>query len=274
MILFLILFALCFGSYVIYLIFFWQWEKNCQPFYIEEKIPVIGHRGSPTLITENTLLSFKKAIEQGVDGLEFDIRLSKDKQIVIFHDSHLKRLSDRDDMITNLSLTELQTIVLKKEPGQTEDVYIPALNDIVPLLHQIKVINIEIKSEGLFKGHKILTPLVKFLNKHQIDDRCIVSSFNPLILMRLRLQRPETGIGFLYNRKRLFHGWYNMIWMLRVQPENLHIHHSLLNHWIVKWVNNKGMRINSYTINNRDIYHKAKVEAIDGVFTDNIEYLK
>jgi len=274
MILFLILFALSFVGYMIYLICFWQWEKNCQPLYIEEKIPVFGHRGSPMLITENTLLSFKKAIEQGVDGLEFDIRLSKDKQIVIFHDNNLKRLSDRYDIVTDLSLTELQAIVLKKQPGQTEDVYIPALHDIIPLLHQIKVINIEIKSNGLFKGHDILIPLIKFLNKHQIDDRCIISSFNPLILMRLRLQRSETVIGFLYNRKRLFHGWYNMIWMLRVQPENLHIHHSLINHWIVKLARKKGMRINSYTINNRDIYHKARGETIDGLFTDNIEYLK
>ena len=273
MILFLIVFALCFGSYVIYLIFFWQWKKNCQPLYIEEKMPVIGHRGSPTLIIENTLLSFKKAIEQGVDGLEFDIRLSQDKQIVIFHDSNLKRLSDRDDIVTDLSLTELQAIVLKKEQGQTEDVYISALSDIVPLLHQIKVINIEIKSEGLFKGHDILTPLIKFLNKHQIDDRCIVSSFNPLMLMRLRLQRPETVIGFLYNRKRLFHGWDNMIWMLRVQPENLHIHYSMLNHWIVKWARKKGIRINSYTINDKEIYTKIRSK-IDGVFTDNIEYIK
>ena len=271
MMLFLLLIALSFVGYMIYLICFWQWEKNCQPLYIEEKIPVIGHRGSPTLITENTLLSFKKAIEQGVDGLEFDIRLSKDKQIVIFHDNNLKRLSDRDDIVTNLSLTELQAIVLKKQPGQTEDVYISTLNDIMPLVHHIKVINIEIKSEGLFKGHKILTPLVKFLNKNQIDDRCIVSSFNPLILMRLRLQRPETVIGFLYNRKRLFHGWYNMIWMLRVQPENLHIHYSRLNHWIVEWARKKGMRINSYTINDKRVFNSAK---IDGVFTDNIEYIK
>ena len=131
--------------------------------------------------------------------------------------------------------------------------------------------NIEIKSEGLFKGHGVLKPLVEFLNKNLIDDRCIVSSFNPLILMRLRLLRPETVIGFLYNRNRLFHGWDNMVWMLRVQPENLHIHYSLLDSWVVRWARKKGMRINSYTINDNKVFSEAK---IDGVFTDNIEYLK
>ena len=89
--------------------------------------------------------------------------------------------------------------------------------------------------------------------------------------MKLRLRRPHTVIGFLYNPNTRLHGWDNMIWMLRVQPENLHIHYSLLNSWIVKWARGKGMRINSYTINDKQVFDKVNV---DGVFTDNIEYLK
>jgi len=268
---FLIILSL--SVYVFYCLFFWRWKKNCQPAYNEEKRLIIGHRGSPTLITENTLSSFQKAIDQGADGIEFDIRLSKDNQIVVFHDADLKRLSNRDERICDISLTEIQSVELYKQEGQQEDTYIPALNDLVPLLWQMKVINIEIKSDGLFQGHTILKPLITFLNKHQIDDKCIISSFNPLILMKLRLQRPETTIGFLYNRKKLFHAWDNMIWILRVQPENLHIHYSMLDSWIINWARKKGMRINAYTINDEDIYSKFQSK-IDGVFTDNIEYLK
>ena len=260
-----------FVGYLVYLIFFWQWKKNCQPMFNVDTPIIMGHRGSPTLITENTIPSFKKAIDQGVEGLEFDIRLSKDKQIVIFHDATLKRLSDRKEAVSELSLAELQSVKLHKQEGQVEDVYIPSLKDIVHLLHEVKVVNIEIKSEGLFKGHDILKPLIKFLNTYLIDNKCIISSFNPLILMRLRLQRPETVIGFLYNRNRIFHGWDNLIWMLRVQPENLHIHHSLLDRWFVRWARSKGMKINSYTINDKNIFDQADIE---GVFTDNIEYIK
>ena len=260
-----------FVGYLVYLIFFWQWKKNCQPMFNTDTPIIMGHRGSPTLITENTIPSFKKAIDQGVEGLEFDIRLSKDKQIVIFHDATLKRLSDRKEAVSELSLTELQSVKLHKQEGQVEDVYIPSLKDIVHLLHEVKVVNIEIKSEGLFRGHDILKPLIKFLNTYLIDNKCIISSFNPLILMRLRLQRPETVIGFLYNRNRIFHGWDNLIWMLRVQPENLHIHYSLLDSWVVRWAQKKGMHINSYTINDKKVFDKVE---INGVFTDNIEYIK
>ena len=162
-----------------YIVFVWQWKKNSQNFYLESRPFVFGHRGSPTHITENTLPSFEKAMDQGADGIELDIRLSKDKQMVIFHDSDLNRLANVNKKIQELTYKQLQKI--KLEQNQT----IPLLKDIVVLLDKIKVLNIEIKSEGPFKGHQIIKPLIQFLDEHSIDQKCIVSSFNPLILLRI-----------------------------------------------------------------------------------------
>ena len=134
--------AALFTGYLIYLIVFWQWGKNCQPYYNINETLILGHRGSPTYITENTIPSFKKAINQGVDGLELDIRLTKDKQLAVFHDADLRRLSGKTNKINKLSLTELQTIGLNKEGGQQEDVFIPSLNDLLPLFDQMKVITL------------------------------------------------------------------------------------------------------------------------------------
>ena len=271
MLIIIILLFTCFVLYVMYLLLYWNWDKACQPYFRPNETLIIGHRGSPNIITENTIPSFEKAILQGVDGLEFDIRLSKDNQIVIFHDKDLKRLSRRTEKIEKLSLAELQTVELKKQKNQTDEVYIPSLNELVPLLARVKMFNIEIKSDSLLHGHRIIKPLIEFLDKHHLDDKCIVSSFNPLILMKLRLKRPDTIIGFLYNKNRLFHSWDNMIWMLRVHPDNLHIHYSMLDSWAVSWARKRGMRINSYTINNKKVFDAADVDA---VFTDSIEYLK
>ena len=250
---------------MVYIIFIWIWKKNSQNFYPQGRPFIFGHRGSPAHITENTISSFEKAIEQGVDGVEFDIRLSKDKKIVIFHDAGLERLAGKNKKIKELTYKQIQTISL------AQDQKIPLLEDIVPLIHRVKALNIEIKSDGIMKGHKILTPLIQFLDKHNIDDKCIVSSFNPLILWRLKLKRAKTIIGYLYNRNMILHQWNNLVWITRVRPDSLHIHYSLLNSWIVKWARGKGMKINSYTINEKAVSDKAE---IDGVFTDNIEYLK
>ena len=70
-----------------------SWKKNKQDYYSSKKPIVFGHRGSPTYKTENTIDSFKKALDQKVDGLELDVRTTKDKKVVIFHDSNLLRLA-------------------------------------------------------------------------------------------------------------------------------------------------------------------------------------
>ncbi len=248
-----------------YIIFYWQWKKNIQSFYPKERPFIFGHRGSPSYIIENTIASFEKAIVQGVDGMEFDVRLTKDKQMVIFHDIDLQRLAGINKKIQDLTYKELQEIKLKQSQK------IPRLNDFVPLFDKMKAVNIEIKSDGILSGHSIVKPLIKFLDKHNIDDKCIVSSFNPLILLRIKLSRPKTIIGYLYNRNMIFHRWNNLVWICRIRPDNLHIHYSLLDSWIVQWARNKGMKINSYTINDRKVFDKVE---IDGVFTDNIEYIK
>jgi len=248
-----------------YIVMVWKWKKNTQNFYPNDRPLLFGHRGSPAYFTENTRSSFKKAIEQGADGLELDIRLSKDKKIIIFHDRDLKRLVGAKHKIKDLTYKQLQEHTFENEET------VPLLDDIVPLLDKTKAFNIEIKSDGLFKGHNIIKPLVGFLDKNNFDNKCIVSSFNPLILLRLKLKRPQTIIGYLYNRNICFHQWHNMAWIIRVRPESLHIHYSLLDSWIVRWARKKGMRINSYTINDKNIYENAN---IDGAFTDNIEYLK
>lgn len=242
-----------------------SWEKKTQNYYLDSRPIIIGHRGSPTYKTENTIPSFKKAIEQGVDGLEFDVRCTKDNRAVIFHDTSLQRLSGRNKKIKSILYEDLKKIKLRG--GEKT----PLLDDIVFLLPTIKIINIEIKSDSIVSGYNAIRPVLLFIEKHKIEKKCIVSCFNPLVLLKIKLRNPKIILGYLYNRKAPFHAWHNYVWIKRVQPDNLHVHYNLLDSWVVKWARKQGLRINSYTINDKKVFDKAK---IDGVFTDNIEYLK
>ena len=258
----------------LYMLLPWKWRKNAQDFYPEDRPLIFGHRGSPDIITENTMPSFEHAITQGVDGLEFDIRLSADRKLVIFHDADLMRMAGDPRKIKDLSSEEIKTVCLFPPKGQEEQAHIPLLEEILPLVDKVRVINIEIKSDSFFDGQNLISPLILFIEKHNLEKKCIVSCFNPLVLWRLKLKKQNLIIGFLYTRKFILHSLYNMEWMLHVRPDNLHIHHSLLNSWIVRWAKYKGLRINSYTINKRDTYHMAEELKTDGVFSDNITYLK
>ena len=259
---------------IFYLTFFWNWRKNEQCFYLGGRPIIIGHRGSPTKITENTKPSFEKALDQGVEGVELDIRLTEDKKIVVFHDDNLLRLSGVNIGVKDLAYTEMLTHTLKKEKNQKEGVVAPQLEDLLPVLNKSEVINIEIKSDSFFDSSEIVDYLISFLDNNNLDYKCIVSCFNPLMLWRLRRKRPQTIIGLLYTKRVPLHSTYNMMWAMACRADNLHIHYDFIDSWIVKWAKRKGMRVNSYTINNGAIYKKVIRAKADGIFTDNIEYIK
>ena len=253
-------------------VFIWRWKKNKQSFYREDSEILMGHRGSPALITENTISSFQKALEQGVDGVELDIRLSKDGKVVIFHDEDLMRLAGRKERVLDLPLEDLRKIKLKKIKDQTEDATIPELDDIIPLLPRMRVINIEIKSEKFYEDLKILDHLASFIAKTDFSSKCIVSSFNPYLLYKLKNKYPKIIQGFLYSGYKPL--VYNLFWMLLCRPDNLHINHRAINPFIRWWAKHKGLYINVYTVNDCDTYHSLQQSKLDGIFSDNIEYLK
>ena len=257
--------TLIFLFLVVYVLFFLQWRKKNQKFYLKNRPIIFGHRGFPACITENTIESFEKALDQKVDGLEFDVRCTRDKKVIIFHDKNLKRLAGQNKNVRSLTLREIKKIKLKN--GEK----IPLLEEVVPLLQQTKVINIEIKSDSFFGGFDTISNVIDFIKNNNLEKKCIVSSFNPLVLLKIKKICPAVIIGYLYNKKVIFHSWHNLFWITRVKPDSLHIHYSLLDSWIVRWSRKRGLKINSYTINDKKVFSKAR---IDGVVTDNKEYLK
>src|SRR4051812_20077718 len=84
---------------------------------------IIGHRGVASLAPENTIVSFKRAIEDGADGIEFDVRLARDGFPVVIHDPTLLRTGLREGAIASLSSTEL----CKADVGTWFNLRFPAL---------------------------------------------------------------------------------------------------------------------------------------------------
>ena len=75
---------------------------------------IFGHRGMPTrFVQENTLLSFLQAIEAGADGIEFDLRVSKDGELVVGHDKDLSRIAGMPYSMSNLTVKELKSLQLR-----------------------------------------------------------------------------------------------------------------------------------------------------------------
>lgn len=124
---------------------------------------VVGHRGNPSQYPENTIASFVSALKCGSSGVETDIQITRDKEIVIFHDDDMKRLTGEPGMIGQYTLAEL-----KEMRVLGTDEAIPTLQEFLDSTNGIERF-IELKARNE-KGERINTGLEKYLNSFFHDD--------------------------------------------------------------------------------------------------------
>ena len=108
-------------------------------------ILVIGHRGSPLRAPENTLLSFQKALEEGALGIEFDIRLSKDHEVFVYHDEKMERLTKARGFFRECNSKKLRSLNLGHRGGISNDIRIPFLEEALKDFGKRCVLYIELK---------------------------------------------------------------------------------------------------------------------------------
>nr|WP_242596379.1 glycerophosphodiester phosphodiesterase [Enterococcus ureasiticus] len=128
---------------------------------------IIAHRGSRGTHPENTLAAFKEAVRVGSDGIELDVQLSKDNQLIVMHDETIDRTTNGHGEVGSLTLAELKQLDagswFEKNPMVQE---IPTLEEVVMLLRKENfqgLLNIEIKTDKIhYKGiEQIIVQLMK-----------------------------------------------------------------------------------------------------------------
>jgi len=137
---------------------------------------IIAHRGVTRNDQENTLPAYHQAFSEGADGLEIDVRLSKDKKPIIFHDEDTSRLFKKNLEIKNTTFFELEAL------GNNEN-RIPLLDEVLDFLPQNKECFIEIKSDA---------NTVPFLDKLRIEKKNITFlSFDKNVVLALKKRFPN-----------------------------------------------------------------------------------
>ncbi|ASJ02426.1 glycerophosphodiester phosphodiesterase [Thermococcus profundus] len=152
------------------------------------KTLVLGHRGYSAKYPENTLLAFKKAVEAGADGVELDVWLTKDGEVVVIHDETVDRVSNGSGKVKEMTLEELKSL----DFGNGER--IPTLEEVFEALPEDVIINVELKDIDAVEK---TAELIKANN----PDRILVSSFNIDALREYRKYDDETKIGILVDKE-------------------------------------------------------------------------
>ena len=152
---------------------------------------LIGHRGAAGLAPENTLKSFRKGLELGVDAVECDIHLSKDEQLVVIHDNTLDRTTNHKGWIKDHTLQQLKQL----DAGEGEE--IPTLSEVVELvLKYKKQLVVEVKGEDLYEAIKTTKTLIEFIKQtNSENDPFIISLWlECLKLLKAECLRVQTGV--------------------------------------------------------------------------------
>lgn len=157
-----------------------------------------AHRGFSGKYPENTMLAFQKALEIGIDGIELDVHLTKDGELVIIHDEAVDRTTNGTGLVADFTLDELKQLDASATYmgvyGKNE---IPTLREYFELVKDTDIVtNIELKT-GINPYPGIEEKTLAMIDEFGLREKIIISSFNHYSVMRFKALAPEIICGFL-----------------------------------------------------------------------------
>ena len=211
----------------------------------------IGHRGAKGYETENTLASFKKAIELGVDGIELDVYLSKDKIPVVIHDETIDRTTNKNGLVYNYNSKDLQKLG------------IPTLEDVLNLVDQKCFINIEIKDDKASKS--VLDIVTKYISAKNWNKKLfLISSFNWEILDFFHDENSKIPLAVITDEEldaaQLF--------AKKINSTTIHPYFKLLTKENVTLMHQNGFKVFPWTVNEISDINLMESFNVDGIITD------
>jgi len=221
---------------------------------------VWAHRGASALAPENTLAAFELARNAGADGIELDVQLDADGNVVVFHDHDLQRLCGRPGDIALLSASQIKELRVGGES-------IPTLADVFDMLGDMEL-NVEIKVAKPGRAFKLVAAVANVIRKSRRAEQVLVSSFDPLALVDFHRHMPDLACAYLFARDQAFpirRGWLGT-W---IGASVLHPEHTLCTPSLVKNWHTAGMPVNTWTVDDPLELKRLAGIGVDGVFAND-----
>lgn len=229
---------------------------------------IFAHRGFSSQAPENTIPAFLKAVEFGADGIELDVQLSADGEIVVFHDSILDRTTNGNGKVSDYFLTSLK----KLDAGSWfsndyKGVNIPTLQEVFNDVPDNFLINIELKTD---RNQVEILPrkVVELLKKNNRIEQVLISSFSVTMIKEMQKHLPEIKIGLLAMPSILGFKTRNFT-SKRIGHYALHPFHLDVKPKLIERYNKEGKRIHAYTVNEKEQMRKLFIMGTHGIFTDH-----
>lgn len=232
------------------------------------KTKIYAHRGYSWKYPENTILAFKKAIELGADGIETDVQMTKDGELVLLHDEKIDRTSDGTGYVKDFTLQELRERDFGSWKGEEfRETKIPLLEELLVMVKESGIeLNIEIKN-NIIKYSGIENKIIDMVRKYGIEKDVIISSFNHEGLKRIIQEHEDIKCGAL-------------IYSTLINPENyilenkfysIHPMYMSLSKSSIMGIKSKGIPIYPYTVDIEEHMELLKKSEIECIITNRVD---
>lgn len=224
-------------------------------------VEVTAHRGYSAVYPENTIPAFKGAIQVGADWAELDVQQTADGEVIVMHDSNLKRTTGLDKEVWQVTWDEIKDL----DNGSWFDkkyqtVRIPTLEEVLKVCRGKIHLNIEIKPSGHDKD--LEEQVAKLLKKYHMRDTCVVSSLKYDSLRKIK--QADDSIETAYITSVSYGNFTDLEY-----ADGYSVESTLLSKSFVNKAQKAGKQIYVWTVNSEERLEKVVGMGIDNVITDD-----
>jgi glycerophosphoryl diester phosphodiesterase len=232
---------------------------------------IFAHRGASADAPENTLSAFALAIEQGADGIELDVQMSADGELVVIHDEKLDRTTNGKGLVVQHRYEELKRLDASKGFGKGyKNEPIPLLSQVLDLVEPTNLeLNIELKN-GIIPYHGMEEKVIAMVREYGMEKRVIFSSFNHYSVVKMAQLAPEIETAILYV-SGLYEPW-NYVAPYGIRALHPYFHAAVPE--IVKGAHQAGLKVRPYTVNKTADMKRMIAIGVDAIITNYPKRLK
>ena len=225
---------------------------------------IFAHRGYSAKYPENSLRAFEEAFKAGADGIELDVRLTKDGKLIVFHDPDMKRIFGLDKKGRDMDYSDIEKLRFGGEK-------VPTLEEVLSIIPPDKFLIVEVKE---FDAGELATQMVI---EKGLKGRTIISSFDHDLIIQLKYHHPRMNFAFLIGEEHKDVDVKKMMgYIVKTHPHSVHVPKDAfdlfpdLARQFVAFMKENGIDV--YLWNTNDLeFVKKNAPLFDGVIVDEVE---
>ena len=241
---------------------------------------IIGHRGASAVAPENTMAAFREALAVGADGIEFDVRLTRDGVPVVIHDSTLRRTGGLPHRVADLTSAEISKIDVGSwfaqgaSPGTFANETVPSLAELFTLFQSNNsTLYLEMKCDSPSEHRPLAEACVRTIEEHSLKDRVIVECFQLPALAILKEINPDIKTVALFEpsfmKPSVLSDQRIINQAMDVGAAALALHYRLARESLVQKAKAAGLHVAVWTVDDPAWIERARAIGIDALITND-----